>query len=595
MKQLAHALRFVLASLSLLASLFAAATAPQRCDAVDPATLHAPYAFSYGLSTSQLQSTFYGKSNVANDGSHNDAGYRPLRLTGYVDGGEVRYATRWIKDGNTGWSSQFGLTGAQFHARFVDLKAQGYRLIDASGYTTAGGVRYADVWVKNTAGIGWAVSRDVLPAQMNALEAHMRGQGFAPTRIEGYTLGGGTRYIVTWVTSGCDWLLEEALSSAQYQAFFDAHVATMRPLHVDAYTVGSKVQFASIFWRQAGPPVRASHGQHWYMFQASLNDGSCDGYVPETFYGLELGGGWETFGGIWSYRGVPSVDANSSAGTRIAYQVNCAQGRAGAAFINASTGESVLVNADQTFGSASAIKSTVLYALLRKADAEDIDLDATEVDGVSLAELATTMIEDSSNSATNTLIDYVGRAQVNAELAALGLQVIRVNRYLTGGPSAHGLGSWFDDFKAGHDNLVTPRELATFWRRVYENTGLLSTKSHDFFLTVTDRAATLMNDALPGGYDPAFVRIHDKPGGKTYGGVVGDFAHRPQLGAHKVAAEGGVMLFANGQRVFYAAMVDQAAPAASLAAIACTGWEAAKTWAGVGSDEGDGAGFCDYP
>ena len=593
--QMSWRLAIAIALLLPALSATAATSGPLRCKSYDPTVLHAPYVFNYGLTSSQLQTSYYGDANKADDGSHADAGYRPVRLTGYVHAGEVRYATKWVKDGAGAWSSGFGLTGAAFHARYLDLKSRGFRIIDASAYVTAAGVRYADIWLQNTAGVGWAVTRNVPAAQMPALEADMRALGYAPTRVEGYSLGLNTAYIITWETSGCEWALEEGLSAAQYQLFFDASIATMRPIHVDAYMAGSNLQYASIFWRQAGPPIRATHGQHWYRYQAALNKGACDGYVPETFYGVEVPGGWDTFGGIWSNNGAPVVNAGSSASVRITHQVNCAQGRAGAAFINTTTGETVVAHADQIFGSASAIKITVLYGLLRKADADSINMDSKSIDGVSLATLATQMIVNSNNTSTNTLIDYVGRTNINDQLAALGLKVVRVNRYLTGGPSAYGLGSWFDDFKAGYDNFVTPRELATLWRLLYENKGLLSAQSYARFRSITDAAPSLMNDVLPAGYDPYYVEINAKAGGKSYPGVPGDFAHRPQLGAHKIASEGGALVFSNGQTVFYAAIVDEAAPAASVAAIACTGWEAAKTWAAAGSDEADGAGFCGYP
>lgn len=69
-----------------------------------------------------------------------------------MDNGEVRYATKWVRDGGPAWDSRAGLTGAQFHARYVALEGAGYLLLDASGYNTSSGTRYADIWLKNTAG-----------------------------------------------------------------------------------------------------------------------------------------------------------------------------------------------------------------------------------------------------------------------------------------------------------------------------------------------------------------------------------------------------------------------------------------------------------
>src|SRR5687768_7004989 len=260
--------------------------APMRCVPADAKLITAPYALEYGLTSAELQSTYFGSTTDSNDGSFNDQGFRPVRLTGYVDDGEVRYATKWVRDGGPAWKSQFGLTGAQFHARYLTLPGEGYYLLDASGYNTAAGIRYADIWLKNTAGVGWAVTRDVPANQMDALKLAKRNEGLAPTHIEGY-IGPDLlpRFIITWIKSSCEWAMEEQLTGDEYQAFFDASTATMRPIHVDAYAYDtSLVRFAGIFWRQPGPAFRASHGQHWYGFQATANRDVCDGFSPDSIY-----------------------------------------------------------------------------------------------------------------------------------------------------------------------------------------------------------------------------------------------------------------------------------------------------------------------
>ena len=509
---------------------------PARCLPADAKLIGAPYAFEYGLSASELQSKYFGTSSDPDDGSFNDRGYRPVRLTGYVDNGAVRYATKWVRDGGPAWNARTGLTGVQFQARYATLSADGYFLLDASGYNTPSGLRYADIWLKNTAGVGWAVTRDVPADQMDALKDAKRHEGLAPTHIEGY-MGPDMlpRFIITWIESSCEWEMDEQLTGDEYQAFFDAATLTKRPVHVDAYAYHtSLVRFAGIFWRQPGPAFRASHGHHWYGFQATVNHNVCDGFEPDSLYGMELPDQWNAFGAVWSYAGKPAVNAASSLGTRLGYRVNCAPGRAGAAFINLTRGETVLSHADQWFGTASACKVWVLYALLRKADAEGIDLDTTVVASKTLTTLATEMIVNSNNTSTNTLIDYVGMTDVNDELAALGLEVSRIQRRLTGGASVYGPGTWFDDFKAGYDNFTTPRELATFWQIVYQNNGLLGADAYSRFLSITGPAPTTAVGALDAGYDPAFVDVFNKAGAKTYNGSVGDFAHRPQLGTHRV-------------------------------------------------------------
>jgi beta-lactamase class A len=369
----------------------------------------------------------------------------------------------------------------------------------------------------------------------------------------------------------------------------------MRPIHTDSYLDEKETaRYATIFWAQPGPALRATHGQHWYLFQRSFNNNACDGYVLENAYVMEGADGWNRFGGIWSFNAPVSVSEGSSLSKKVNHVLNCTDGRAGAAIINLNSGESVMAHADQIYGTASAYKGPILSSLLRKADAEGLDLSTTMLNvgaqygtnngdtlvantEYSLEFLATIMISQSHNWATNRLIDYVGMNQVNEDMADLGLTVSRLDRYMsgTGSPSAHGLGTWGDDFRAGYDNRTTPREFASFYQQAWENDGLLSPASYATFLDIMSQSSTVANDLLPAGYDALYW---NKAGSMKYNGDPGDYAHRPQLGAHWLTSEGGIMQFANGQVAVYAVFLDERDPDSSASAIACIGMEAAREW-----------------
>lgn len=114
-------------------------------------------------------------------------------------------------------------------------------------------------------------------------------------------------------------------------------------------------------------------------------------------------------------------------------------GRAGVAATNLVTGEEIRVNADEETATASTIKVPILIALFRQVEAGTVRLDdkltytaKSRVPGsgilrdllpgivLSVENLATLMIIVSDNSATNLLIDLVGRDNVNAAMTALG-------------------------------------------------------------------------------------------------------------------------------------------------------------------------------
>lgn len=572
------------ATLALSASPADAQAEPTRdkaCEDYNRELLEAPYVFQYGVSPADLQKNFYGDGNVANDGSYNDAGYNPVHVSGYVDNGEVKYATKWARFESPAWNSRFGLTSNQFHDRYLALKGT-HRLMSASGYNTPAGLRYADVWVKNTAGTGWAVTRDVLAGDIDGVKADMQGKGYAPVRIEGYDLPQkGRAFIVVWVKMDCRWEMHEDLTSAQYQAEFDANIGSVRLTHVDSYLDGSQTRYAGIWWKQSGPALRATHDQHWYKFQRSFNNNSCDGYVLDNFYAMEGSDGWNNFGGVWTYRDTPNVSASSSLSARVDYHIDCTDGRGTAILINAATGETVGAHADQVTGSASAIKATILYALMRKVDDEGLDMDTDTYNGQTLTTLATTMMVNSNNANTNDLIDFVGMDQVNEEIDNLGLTVTTLNRYMSGHPTM------WASFTSGNDNFTTARELATFYKKVWENDGLLSDDAYDRFWDIAEQVGLSSNN-LSAGLDADY----GKPGSMTYNGLPGDFDHRPQLGTHDISSEAGVMEFSNGNLVFYAVLLDERDTGSDADAIQCIGWEAAKEWSGQAVAD---AAVCAYP
>src|SRR5262249_2646685 len=116
-------------------------------------------------------------------------------------------------------------------------------------------------------------------------------------------------------------------------------------------------------------------------------------------------------------------------------------GVAGYAIQDLGTGESFYFNADLVFPTASSIKLTVLFELMRQAQEGKVSLDEKHTvrrgettvgddepilamlgDGtvtMSLRDIATLMVVLSDNSATNILIDRLGLDNVNSAIARL--------------------------------------------------------------------------------------------------------------------------------------------------------------------------------
>ena len=159
----------------------------------------------------------------------------------------------------------------------------------------------------------------------------------------------------------------------------------------------------------------------------------------------------------------------------------------GVAFHDLATGDTLFVNADESFHAASTMKVPVMIELFRRIDAGGLALDqgillvnqfGSIVDGspysldagddsdslaytmigsrVRVRDLIDHMITRSSNLATNALIELVGAERANATAHALGARNIRVLRGVEDGKA----------FRAGLNNTTTARDLSVLMEAI---------------------------------------------------------------------------------------------------------------------------------
>lgn len=561
------------------------------CAPIDRTELGARYVYQFGLKGDDLQHHYFDKDNPD---SYRNNGYRPVRLTGYQAGSETFYSTKWTKFGEGKWYSRFGIDGDTFHQEYLNHNAA-YRPVDVSGYTTPNGVRYNVIYEENTQGVDWKIHRDVSRPGMQDLVNQYEIEGYVPVRVEGYIRDGRLNFISIWERGDCRWKMHNEMTREQYQDKFDDYKSHLRLVHLDAYNVDGEVFYAGIWWAQAGPGQMVHSDRDWYLHQRQFNNRSAEGYVIDNFLAVDDPSGWVRYGGIWTFLEDPNIGPEHSLAQRLGMHVNGAQARAGAAMINLTTGDEVMVNADQQYGTSSTIKSAILYALLRKADAEGMSLDSILIGSgeqygsnkddllnenglYSASYLAEIMISVSHNWATNRLIDYVGMDAVNQELENLGLTNVRLNRYMTGSgsPSTGGNSGPVGDYKSGIDNLASPRDYATFLKLVYENQGgLLSPDSHDYFWATMNQNSS------------DWVTIYFKGGSNDWSGSPGDFAHRPQLGTHLQRSDAMVMEFTGGDVVVFTMFINESDDIGDDLApmpIVCGTWEVLIEHSGLTSD-----------
>ena len=529
-----------------------------------------------GLSSATLLNDFLERNNDNNE-SYAEKGYRPQRLTGYVDGASTRFFLRMVENTDDRlWLAYHDLTLAQFDAVFNALKNT-YYPTDVSGYQTPGGVRFAIIWEKTGAGTpGWQLFRSTSLAGMQNLHDTIGQQGWAPHRVEGYELGGASHYTSIWYyRPNKGYIIHSHLTRQQYQDKLDQYkVQDYWPFHLHSHTVGNDVWFSAIWEYSASNPRVYSH-REGRVFQRRYNNNWAAGYNIDNFYAAATPDGVR-FGGIWFFDGAVAVDDNSPLGLQLRKIVDGAPALGGAAVINLTTGQEVSIHGNQVSAFASTMKTAVLYALLCEIDQGNIawlqivnsgaqfgsnqgpDLGGPG-DGPLLAntnytvvQLARWMIRYSNNWATNRLIQLIGPNNINNHLDNLGLEVMRINRFAVGAgaPSLHGNANALQDRAEGWENVSTPRELVKLLRSVLEG-NVLSNTSEDRFWDVLgddiDGIGVNTRDYIAAQVAPMFnpaITVLNKGGSLS----TADLRH--------VRADTGRFIFPDGQEVLVAFVMD---------------------------------------
>ena len=204
-----------------------------------------PRVARHGLSSAQYQAEF--DSLVGQ-------GYRLLDVSGYGVGGEARYAAIWEKSAGPAWVARHGLTSAQYQAEFDKLVGQGFRLACVSGYAVGSQAFYAGIWQK-ASGPAWVARHGLTSAQYQAEFDKLVAQGYRLVDVSGYAVNGRPLYAAIWEHSngnGRAWVARHGLSGSDYQGQFDNLVDQgYRLKWVSGYGVGSQARYAAIWQSEA--------------------------------------------------------------------------------------------------------------------------------------------------------------------------------------------------------------------------------------------------------------------------------------------------------------------------------------------------------
>ena len=201
---------------------------------------HAAWQARHDMTSDSYQSTF--DSLVGQ-------GYRLIHTSGYLDNDVVKYAALWDKSAGGAWQARHGMTSAQYQSTFDNLVGQGYRLKRVNGYNIGAGVRYTAIWEKQANSPAWVARHGLTSAQYQSAFDTYTAQGYHVVQVSGYNDGGSARYAAIWDKSPVGaWQARHGLTSEQYQSTFNSLVGQGYKLKwVSGYGIGANAYYAAIW------------------------------------------------------------------------------------------------------------------------------------------------------------------------------------------------------------------------------------------------------------------------------------------------------------------------------------------------------------
>lgn len=244
----------------------------------------------HGLTAADYQSTFTDLVNK---------GYRLKVVSGYMSGGQERYAALWVKTASPEWAARHGLSSADYQAAFDDFRKKGFRLVYVSGYAVNNQPRFAAIWEKSP-GPTWEARHSLTSAQYQKSFDDLVKAGYRLRHISGYSVNRQDFYAAIWEkSSGPVWEVRHGLTSTDYQkTFIDLTGKGYRLKVISGYRVGAEDRYAALWEKTGGPLFAARHGIKSEFYQGVFDNFYYQGYYP-TYINSFASGSAEKFNGVW--------------------------------------------------------------------------------------------------------------------------------------------------------------------------------------------------------------------------------------------------------------------------------------------------------
>lgn len=213
-------------------------------------------------------------------------GFRLTTVNGYSQGAQSRFNAVWVKRDGPAWQARHGLNAADYQTTFDSLVSQGFRLTNVSGYAEAGQARYAAIWEQRP-GPDWQARHGLSRQQYQRAFDDLAAQGFVLVQVSGYRVGVDVQFAAIWERlDGVAFVGRHGLTSSQHQKAFDELVGQGFTLKwVSGYSDTGIARYASVWHKQQPGAWQARHGLSGEAYQRAFDELNAQGFRPAQISG----------------------------------------------------------------------------------------------------------------------------------------------------------------------------------------------------------------------------------------------------------------------------------------------------------------------
>ncbi len=124
-------------------------------------------------------------------------GFHPVDLCGYTESGQVRFASIWEGGPAAEWVARHGMTAGEYQQQFDHQANHGFVLRRVSGYLDGGQTRYAAIWSRGPA-LTWQGRHRLDAAQHQTEFNALVDRGYRMVKVNGYPEDGTVHYASIW-------------------------------------------------------------------------------------------------------------------------------------------------------------------------------------------------------------------------------------------------------------------------------------------------------------------------------------------------------------------------------------------------------------